>query len=571
MTDASARSRLVALAYLTLLVALVATSAPRLVGDARDYVLMATDFASGRFPRPHSTDHFWLYPALASPGVWAADATGTNPLYAFAVVNVALLGASAWIVSRRLPWSIVVLLFAGPILWWTDKPHTEPFTFALMAAACTFLATAPWWSMAALSVASTQNPPFALLAGIVALGTWWNDPAVLGDRRFRRGVMGALAVAALHPLYYWLRLGSLTALDRAATPHIPGLNEYLAPLVDPNIGLLPAFPGLVVAGCLAVAAWVWQRRALSRLDAIVVAAALVLLASVSQAGNVNHGGTPGLSRYALWLIPLAIPLLEACAPIAAARRGLGIVAVASAALCVWVYHPSRPDGSTTPTRLAMWLWTTHPAIDNPLPEVFIERLSGREDMWLPQSTPGCEKILLTGRGPSIGVWPVWCALGSPVPDACRAPNAMCYANRDADGYAFAPYASGRTLTSKVRRDLVWSPLAEATMRQLLRALGAGPLRPTTIGGADALVRAAHGVGVVFLLQSNRDALVYLGPLRDGGSLTLASPEPLDIRRIDPERGIPGDAVRWLPSSPVVLAASERPQAIYIARTPASSQ
>jgi hypothetical protein len=218
----------------------------------------------------------------------------------------------------------------------------------------------------------------------------------------------------------------------------------------------------------------------------------------------------------------------------------------------------------------MWLWTTHPAIDNPLPEIFIERLSGREDMWLPQSTPGCEKILLTGRGPSIGEWPVWCGLGSAVPEACREPNAMCYANRDGDDYAVTQYVSGRVLGSKVRRELVWSPAAEIHMRQLLRTLGAGPLRPRAIGDADALVRAAGGTDTIFLLQSNRDALVYLGPVRAGASLLLASDTPLAVRLIDPERGVLGDQAPWASAGPFALVPSDRAQAIYIVRAAAVS-
>ncbi len=45
--------------------------------------------------------------------------------------------------------------------------------------------------------------------------------------------------------------------------------------------------------------WVW------------IGLSVPLLFAFAQTMNVNHGGTPGMSRYALWFIPLAAPLFDA--------------------------------------------------------------------------------------------------------------------------------------------------------------------------------------------------------------------------------------------------------------------
>ena len=44
---------------------------------------------------------------------------------------------------------------------------------------------------------------------------------------------------------------------------------------------------------------------------MIVAAltAVGFLLSFAQATNVHHGATPSISRYAIWLIPLAIPIM----------------------------------------------------------------------------------------------------------------------------------------------------------------------------------------------------------------------------------------------------------------------
>ena len=185
-------------------------------------------------------------------------------------------------------------------------------------------------------------------------------------------------------------------------------------LVDPNIGLLPQVPifggGRAGAAC---SCWRGARRAAWRAPGVVAAAASAawLAFVAATATNVNHGGTPGLSRYATWFIPLAIPLFQEIDRVIGPPRRLDGAAgrgVCRARQC----GPSTRRGrrrSIGPTRLASFLWTRHPSFDNPLPEIFAERLRGLDENWLPVATPGCEKVLLPGRGGRDSVWPIPCA------------------------------------------------------------------------------------------------------------------------------------------------------------------
>jgi len=96
-----------------------------------------------------------------------------------------------------------------------------------------------------------------------------------------------------------------------------------------------------------------------------------------------------------------------------------VVAVLFACLLVTLAATSAPrvvgDGAEyvhLASRMASFLRVRHPSIDNPLPEIFAERLPGLDENWLPVATPGCEKLLLPGRGGRDSVWPMPCAPSS---------------------------------------------------------------------------------------------------------------------------------------------------------------
>ena len=91
----------------------------------------------------------------------------------------------------------------------------------------------------------------------------------------------------------------------------------------------------------------------------VSAFCLVILVSAAQTTNMNSSATPSMSRYALMLVPLAIPLLLS------AQRGLGrrwesvllpLTAV-SVVFALWNYHPRLSVRYLRPTLLAAFLWS----------------------------------------------------------------------------------------------------------------------------------------------------------------------------------------------------------------------
>jgi len=472
--DRPSRFRFIALVPLAgMLVAVSAASQPQRVGDSHEYVAMARGIACLSGPARPETDvraslaadwnehdpgltvvvsslrgrdgrydfpHFWLYPALAAPFVPVADAIGLHVRWAFFAVNLVLLLGAVAVLAGRLQPPALLLLGCGPIIWWIDKAHTEVFTWSLLTVAICLFRQAPGWALVALGAASAQNPPFALVM-LLAL-TW----GVTVERRSTlatwAGFAGGLALACLVPLYYQWRLGVWSGISLGAIPHWPSRAEFTAVLLDPNIGIMPSAP--VFLAVVAVALWVGvtQRSQRSRSSEgwFALLVALVLLTAFSQAGNVNSGGTPNPSRYGLWLCALLVPAAIALQPAQVLTRVLATFGL------VWslvMFHPHLGDHYLRPTPLAAWLWARWPAADNPLPEVFCERLAGEEGTQeLPRATPGCTKVLLAA-GPLGPRWPDDCAQ-TDVPARCAVPGRLCYANRAGGGWSFveAPSQAG---------------------------------------------------------------------------------------------------------------------------------
>ncbi|MBI2835878.1 MAG: hypothetical protein HYX76_15775 [Acidobacteria bacterium] len=545
--------------YACFLVGLVVDSTPHRSGDAGEYIAMALNMARLRPPAPSPDElrsiedrladvagygrlnlampdfrgadgrqdfpHFWFYPLLAAPWVAAAEAVGAHPNHGFTVLNVALLLAATIGMARRLPLELAALLAAGPIVWWADKAHTEIFTFALLSFAILAIDDRPEWSLVSIGAAATQNPPLVVVFAL-ALAYVWSTRG-LRDRRVWMGVLAGVTLASFHPLYYRWHLGVWSSLRTSVTPHWPTVTELLVPIADPNLGMLIHFPALAVAIVVALGVLITRGDRAVPIGALCAlsAAALALLISFAQTANINHGGTPGPSRYGLWLIPITIPLLSQGWPRSTRGRVTGALMVGlSVAWSSYAFHPRLQDRYLAPTSLADRLWTTAPGINNPPPEIFTERASGWDGRYLlPLTTGACEKVLLANSADGRPLWPVPCE-PRPVPDACRAEETVCYANRTREGYDFVPVPRHGFGFSLARE---WARADAAATIPMLEDIRWGEVlavRPWTSG---SFVVAHDGVAWVHAVQSERQLIVWINEIEPGASVTIRTSRAME--------------------------------------------
>jgi hypothetical protein len=540
---------------------LIAGSPQRLVGDGREYLGQAINFASFHGPafRPANLSHiqsqlarfdpaladwdiwsatvadgnrgraflhFWFYALLATPGLWITTALGVPPTLAFTALNLALLGAALWIALPRAGPAACLLLFGGPVIWWIDKAHTEVFTFSLLTIAFALMRDRPWWSMLAAGAASIQNPPVAIVVPLVFLASVIRNRAMLIDRRTIAGAAGAVALALLHPLYSYTHYGMPSLLLMQTHAGVPTWKRLSAVVLDPTLGLVGNFPLflIVVAAALIVLARRGSRHLLPEDVVVPLVAAAIFLFSFSRTTNVHHGGTPSLSRYALWLIPLAIPLLSALERDCRAlwTRFLWTAAILSSLISAVAFNPSVPQNSREPTWLAMFLWTKFPAWNNPLPEVFIETELHVDEPLMPATTAGCEKILVAGGDASAGVWPMPCFPAS-IPAECQRTGAVCYANLVGRRYEFVTVSDELVGAGALRLDAVWPPQAVPHVQRLYEAWN----WPDMQSSPDRVnvVRAADHVAVESL-GSMEHFILVLHNLEQGAVLRLRPPVPM---------------------------------------------
>jgi len=259
--------------------------------------------------------------------------------------------------------------------------------------------------------------------------------------------------------------------------------------------------------------------------------ALAFVFGAAQATNVNHGGTPGMSRYVVWLFPVAVPLFIRARPVlkGAAARVLWLVAALSAAWSLIAYQPSVPEGGGKPSAVAWYLWTHYPSLDNPNPEVFIERLLSSEERLAPLHTPGCEKIMLVGRGHHDGMWPLACQPAA-VPPECHEIGRICYANRSGARYRFVVEPRSLVSTPRYLRHDIWPLGAERVAADVFGRMRAWELTaPADMVRGEAIERVAG-------LQGDTRLVAGLRGVGPGAAVIVHAPAPMQATFVNAETG-----------------------------------
>lgn len=411
----------------------------RIIGTMPDRFLQQA-FPALRLGATSDFNHFWLYSSLAAliHGVLGLVGIHLDAHASFlalhVVMLVGLLAIAAWCNGRAGYVAVLLLAFASPLIWYVDKVHSEFYTFCLTTGA---VALAMRNQLVAGSVlmaaAAAQNPGLSFVAVAMLALRGFGEWKRLYSRWEVIGIVLAVALLAAHPAYYFLRYGVLTPQMLAGGASLGrDLSSAYIWLIDPDVGLFLNWPlGLFL--CI-VGVLVWRRTMAPRLGAadqwrLAVICGIFLFAALFSHGsteNINSGGSPGISRYALWYIAPIYPLALASVVYAMSLRRPAQITLALLALAAGIangsYFLSRSEISGAPTPASRLLQRYFPGLYNPPPEVFMERFSGYGEGIQPILAvvgPDCDKVLIFpgARPDAITTVPFRCTFVAPQLDA----------------------------------------------------------------------------------------------------------------------------------------------------------
>ncbi len=382
--------------------------------------------------------HFWVYPLLATPALVLTSMLGAHPLVAFTITNVLLLGSALVAAARVFGALAALLVLASPVVWFLPRAQIELFTLSLILLAIAAAAAGRWgWASIAIAIAATQNLPIAATVPLFWTGAvveWLvaarsrGVPPVATSARIRRGLAFAVAgagITLIHPAYYFSRLGVVTPqqLNGGIAGGFPAWDRYFAPLLDPDIGFLAWMPFTAVLALVGIVLFFRSQTGKGRENltkqggdamtfarsprtllvlAICLTMAMWFLFVFAQTTNVNSGGTVHISRYALWLLPLALPALAMVTQ--CAQKEAPALALSGGILLLSLYlgyfQPDQPERYVEHSPQATWLMSNHPTLYRPLPEIFVERTLHIDGGPLRSAaSPSCQTILVVSERP----------------------------------------------------------------------------------------------------------------------------------------------------------------------------
>ena len=341
-------------------------------------------------PEGRDFPHFWFYSFLAyicSVPFLVLGHIGASS--AFVLLHSVLLSIMFCIAYRYYKFLglivATIFTFFSPLLWFTNKLHTELFTFALCMSGV-MLVHKKKYLVGSLffAIASTQNLSFALVAFIPFCY------GIIHNIRKRYSFVDLVLIfviaglVLMHPVYYLYRIGVYTPQVLVGGANLGvNLGNWYVWFIDPDVGLFANWP-LGFLQILAIIPLLFFSRKyrdilnLNWFEALFLTLFLCLnIYAHSSTTNLNSGGTVDIARYAIWYIPILLPFSIALIAYIAQRRLLLIIGIALliplAILNVSQYSISRNEEYLSPTSLSHFVQKHMSWLYNPPAEIFAER------------------------------------------------------------------------------------------------------------------------------------------------------------------------------------------------------
>lgn len=345
--------------------------------------------------------HFWFYSLLNLPVKIALSILHLNELKAFQLTNalimIATMGYLCVFSILEVQTRNILLIFylLGCSIFYLFWPHPEILTAALvLLASCALCEKRFYLAVLAASLCALQNPSSLFFAALIILAFVIYKRRVILSRKPDKKTLKVLAVSLFTSLlafipygfyYYYYQIPNLIVAKGFVDKSLVGIPRLSSTLFDLNQGLIVGFPGILIGVTtllmyrLLIAAKKPSSNFLNLSDWLLLAFFLMIAPTLGQT-NWNHGQNI-LSRYAVWSGPLlATWLAYNFQKLGRLWQGglLAVVVLLQLPAYNMFFRQPQAGEYLRMKPLAERLLNRFPAIYNPDPEIFAERVRGRE-------------------------------------------------------------------------------------------------------------------------------------------------------------------------------------------------
>ncbi|HEY2732893.1 MAG TPA: hypothetical protein VGI70_02865 [Polyangiales bacterium] len=336
--------------------------------------------------------HFFTYSLLVTPMrllLHGRSDESRAHQYTNLLCFAAALCSLLWIAPKpRQFWTLLPLVFASPILWFTRYAATETFVYSFCVIALSaYLSGRMLLAILFSAIAATQYQPLVfiplLMFSSLVHRVWMVRAEYSRGRLVGRLALGALCAGLIFVpgAFYLHHFGtpSVIAREGFARTRFMSLARFAWMFVDLNGGMLIYTPGLLLMSIVA-SAWAIERALRDRElwgIAMLLCALATLFASTCQR-NWNQQ-TFGVSRYVLYSMPAFFLFIGfELARHRTKARTLGLLAGATLALQLasqsyFGFFRYQGGDAAHHSKVARYVLEHWPALYSPPAETFCER------------------------------------------------------------------------------------------------------------------------------------------------------------------------------------------------------
>ncbi|MDD1729602.1 MAG: hypothetical protein LUQ50_11105 [Methanospirillum sp.] len=327
--------------------------------------------------------HLWFYSLFVLPFFYLFHSLSINELAAFQFFNIFLLILTILVIYRYDPvikpkhfWYIAFLV-SSPVLLYLHWTHTEVFSFCFVSLSIFFGFLSDnrnyYLSVLCSSLASLQNPPIAVLTGILVILGWRDHSYKLKNLLYLLLISSISSAPYLYSFYTFHTSNPQMYIGAASLAFI-SWDRIAGLFIDLNSGMLPYIPVILFISVMMVPYSLCIRHD-SRI-AIIWGITLGLAIASTTTLNWNCG-IMYIFRYAVWILPLlmVIPaLLSEYTTHYLVTFLLVIALISTGLITTGCLLDHRGDNYLTFNKFSKEVMVIYPGLYDPNYEIFGERV-----------------------------------------------------------------------------------------------------------------------------------------------------------------------------------------------------